>query len=375
MVSEASCDNLYQQLLGEIRELFVVSNDRTILNSCISSLYHLAHGRHQLSDIARQELNRLAHECGEIEGVEDIGKFVAAARLVDVSGNGKICQQLLDRLSGSEGEDYVADSLECLCYFFEWDVNRRKNASQEEKEAYIPMYKKFLQAFGERLSSHSEKIRVRAFRGLSSVLALSPLIKKGDLFSDEMVKEFYSAYQASKHPQSLLMLAKKPLTTGAVNLGYSAYLFVHCNRENVQNEVKLLWRELSRFRPICGKFVPDALRNAGLQADEMRAAGRFLVGKVVAWEVLKQWFLDGEDDSVLPGILPFVFAITSADAVAMMPMASKRWDGILSKISNNEKPTQKMVTALCATRKVAERNESEDEIELDEPQTGFLEKE
>jgi hypothetical protein len=111
-----------------------------------------------------------------------------------------------------------------------------------------------------------------------------------------------------------------------------------------------------------------------MDENEQRAAGRFFVGKFASSDILRVWFESGEDYSVLQGILPFIFVISPSDADALVPLATGSWTEILTKIRNNEKITQKMISVVISERKPVHQDSSSDELILDEPQDGFVSK-
>ena len=387
-ISEASLDHLYQQLLGEIRDLFVRSSDRDIFTNAISTLYELSSYHHQLSELAKKELNRLAVECTKIEGSDDdlIAKFVAASRLVDVSDGGTIRDKIIAQMNKSTDETFIGDCIEGLQYFFRWDIHHIRH-EPSKKEDYLPTFNTYLQVFSEKLESEQKVIQVQAFRALGCLMALSPFVK-GDqpLFSDELIDRFYSVFHTMENKRELFDVAQKPIQTHAIELGYALHLFAYYGNEKLQPLAKLLWRELVPYRPLSGTKYVTAFQQADIDETEMKIAARFMTGKVTSLEVLRSWFEDDENDEILPAVLPLFLSITPEQAASLVPIASDRFESLLKKISDGEKVTQKMFSAILQKRSTTKQHRnppptptnddhhSSSEIEFEEPVESFVTK-
>jgi hypothetical protein len=102
----------------------IANNDREIFTTTIASVYELSEGHHQQSEVAGQALDGLAVECGSIDETQSISKFVAAARLVDVSDGDRVRDR--DRaiacLEQASDLNTATDCVERLDYFYRWDI-------------------------------------------------------------------------------------------------------------------------------------------------------------------------------------------------------------------------------------------------------------
>ena len=384
-ISESSLDHLYQQLLAEIRDLFIRSSDRSVFTTAISTLYQLTLSHHQLSELAKKELNRLAVECAKIEGSDDdlIAKFVAAARLVDVSDGGTIRDRIIGQMEKSTDDTFIADCLEGLQYFFRWDIHqiRRDPAKRDE---YVETFNKYLNLFSERLQCENKAIQREAFRALGCVMALSPFMRQEQqMFSNELVDKFYSVFHSLENKRDIFDVAQKPIQTHAIDLSYAVHLLVYYGNEKLQPYTKLLWKELMPYKPIGGSQTVTAFQQADVDEAEMKISARFLAGKVISMEVLRSWF-DEENDEILSAILPFFLMITPEQAASLIPIASDRFEPLLRKISDGEKTTQKMFSSLLqgrSTTKVRRQPVREDpvdehhsasDVEFEEPGESFV---
>ncbi|KAK8891188.1 Cohesin subunit SA-3 [Tritrichomonas musculus] len=286
VISENSYEHYFQKLLAEICNIFLHSSNRVVFTTSISSLYELSARNHQLSLIARHELDRLAVECGndcdmqvqlqqtlssshpslkqEIENIvadrESIAKFVAAARLVDVSDNGKLRSIVVNRINTlskaiEQNHDnlnfdsdfsnvileVISDCIECLQFIFRWDMKHVHN-KKISKNDYIPTFKENLDIFyrflttteinqiiqedkkeEEKINSEEEdktikseeeeednelkiksnaadRVKENAFKALGDVIALSPFLKENFndvLIESDIIEKFYFTYHTS----------------------------------------------------------------------------------------------------------------------------------------------------------------------------------
>jgi hypothetical protein len=374
-VSETSSDHLYEQVLGEIRDLFLRSNDREIFTAAIASLYELSHGHHQLSEVARQALDRLAVECGSIDS-GDISKFVAAARLVDVSDGGRVREVVIAHLETAADPETIADCIECLHYFYRWDIRRiRDNPSAAG--GYRAVCDHTLSLFAPRLLRDDGRATVEAFKAISTVFALSPFLQSDrPVFTDELITNFFRYFHSTDRKSELFDFAQKPLQTHGIHLQFAPHVLVYCAHEQLSTVVRTLWKELAPYRPLSGRQVLAAFRYAPLTQADARAAARFLLGKVSAVDVLQNWFED-EDDRLIHTVVPFLFGITSAEAAALGNLASDRFREALARIESGEKPSQKLISAILGAGRAPKRpklviDDRTDEIELEEPEESFV---
>ena len=372
-ISDCSYEHLYQQLLGEIRDLFLNSNNRVIFTAAISSLYELSIGNHQLSTYAKQELDRLAVECGKIEDIENdctISKFVSAARLVDVSDEGKLREVILKQMVKSTNDTYIADCIECLQFFFKWDI-KRISEHPNEKEDYLPIFNKYLTTFSSYLQKGSMKVKEESFKSLSSLFSLSLFLRNENddsLIPNDTLDHFYQSFHHFFDKTGLFEYAQKPIELHSIPLSYSAHLIIYYGFENLQSFVKSLWKEISPYKPIDGSQLLPSFQNSGLEEKEMKIAARFIIGKYKISDFLTQWFTDGEDDRYLPIVLMFIFSLTSEEASQLVNISSQRFENIFQKIINHEKPTQKMFSTILSSRKFKEQTTD------DEPNESFISK-
>jgi hypothetical protein len=375
-VGEAAADHQYEQLLREIRELFIGSADRDVYTAAIASLYELSTGRHQLSEIARQELNRLAVDCGRIEEVDHIGKFVAAARLVDVSDGGKLRERIIERLRASDDDAFVADCIECVEYFFRWDVTHICNRPDARRD-YFQTFQQLLALFDNLVAHASRRVREQAFRALACVLALSPLLEIDEI-PEDVVDRFFDCFHKCDDKLELFDCAQKPLQTHAIDIAFAPHVLVYFGSELLQPLVKTMWKELAKFGPVAGGKVLAAFRKCALPEPDMKAAARFMVGKVNAADVVAQW-LENEEEALLGAVLPFFFGLTAAQGERLVEAASEKFQPILRKIAAGEKPTQRMISAVASpVRSPTKRmdtpgaSEIDEEIEFEEPEETFV---
>jgi hypothetical protein len=382
VVSEDSADHLYQQVLAEIRDLFVRSGDREIFTAAIASLYELSLGHHQLSEIARQALDRLSVECARLDQDHSIPKFLAAARLVDISDDGRVREWLIQQLDTTTETETIADCLECLDYFFRWDINRIRR-HPELADDYRSVYDQSLSVFSRYLSQDDNRSKIEAFKAVSTVLALSPFLKReSTLFDDDFLLKFFQSFHSSSHKQELFIYAQKPIETHGIDIQFSVHLLLYFSDEVLQPSVKYLWKQLAGFKPISGRQVLSAFQLAPLGPQEMRASARFLVGKVSASDVLSRWF-EKENEDLLPVALPFLFGLTPTEAEGFQAVAPARFQEVLGRIAGGEKPGQKVISAILsgpATRAVRKQAQSQlvvdaddgDQIEFEEPEETFV---
>lgn len=371
-ISDCSNEHLYQQLLGEIRDLFLNSNNRTIFTAAISTLYELSIGKHQLSTYAKQELDRLAVECGKIEDIENectISKFVSAARLVDVSDDGKLRSVILRQIDQSTNDRYIADCIECLHFFFKWDIKRICD-HPDEKQSYIPIFHDYLETFSKHLQSGPMKVKEESFKALSSVFCLSLFLRDGDsddaLVPAPHIDSFYRAFHLFFDKLSLFDYARKPIELHSIPLSYSAHLIVYYGVDSVQPDVKSLWRELSPYKPIDGSQLLISLTHSNLSDKEMKSAARFIVGKYDVSSAVSDWFRSGEDDRYLIPILTFLFSLTPSSASSLSSLSSSRFSEFFAHLSSSEKPSPRLYTALLSTRRLSQPPPS------DEPAESFI---
>lgn len=365
IVSESGYESFFQKLLEEVCNIFLFSSNRLVFRTAIASLYDLSVSKHQLGLMARRELDRLAVECGNecdvfecisqssqnaIEAViadqHSIAKFVAAARLVDISDNGKLrtivinrintlSQALTNYLDESNSIHYdekmindliqvLSDSLECLQYIFMWDI-KHIHKNKELKMQYIPKFKENLSIFYQFLttdiitgiSSNGKKtnvdeddddksentlspllIKEQAFKGLGDVIALSSFLrddKTNEFFDDALVDEFYSSYHCLFNKSTKIDLFKyalHPIQTRSIELSNAAHLFVYFGYASLQLQLKMLWKDITQGRSklvLRGKhlFKAMVLSTSTVNRFELRLATRFMLGKLSTFEFIQ----------------------------------------------------------------------------------------
>ncbi|OHT09664.1 hypothetical protein TRFO_21384 [Tritrichomonas foetus] len=393
VVSENSYEHFYSKLLSEICNLFLYSTNKEIYTTSISSLYDLSIGTHQLSQVAKKELDRLAVECGKLENSDSIGKFVAAARLVNVSGGGRIRDAVIEQINNSNDSEIVSDCIECLQYVFKWDIKSihsgkiSKNSYLERFHEYLNLfYKIFIQDTNSNHNKQNENenvnecmsgiVKEQAFKAIGSVIALSPFLKNSadeNLIPEEIINNFYlnfHHYDIEKK-SDLFKFALLPIHTQAIDLSYSVNLLIYYGVEELQPFVKNLWKELIPFKPIPSGKLLSAFKEAHMNNNSIKISARFLFGKINAFTLLNEFLIfENEDESLLPVVLPFFFAINKEQAIELLGVANIKYQEILSKIEAGEKPTQKMFSKLLPntqneTRKPSHQNNNKTELHID----------
>ncbi|KAH0786141.1 Sister-chromatid cohesion protein 3 [Histomonas meleagridis] len=381
-ISDNSCEHLYQQLLGEIRDIFMNNNDKNVYTSSIVSLYELSLGNHQLSSLAKEELNRLAVDCTKIEDTENdctIGKFVAATRLIDVSDNNKLRDQILKQITDSKSDSYIANCIECLQYFYKWDIKRIR-LNPEMIGNYMDTFNEYLQTFVKHLKIGSLKVKEESFKALSTLFSLSPFLRvnndeneeEKELMPIEDIDLFYNSFHKFLKKSELFEYAARPIQIHSIPISYSAHLMIYYGNEYMQVNVKALWKELAPYKLIDGSQLFNAFIESDIDENALKISARFIIGKFDTFQMVKNWFENGENDKYLIVIVQFLFSISPDNAIELSEIASERFEPILQKIANKEKPTQKMVTGLMSSRKETRKRANDNDDIEEEPAETFI---
>ena len=372
-VSESSYDHMYEKLLAEIRNLFLNSTNKQVFTTALSSIYDLSLGTHQLSQVAKKELDRLAVGCSSLENNESIAKFVAASRLVDVSGGGKIYDIIIDQIQNSNDIEKVSDCIECLQYIFKWDI-KSIHSGKISKESYLPKFYSYIKLFSDKLFNNEIKnaeenenasniIQEQAFKSLGAVIALSPFVKKNMdeiIIEEELIQNFYVEFHKLAKSDTF-KAAYQPIMTHAVDISYSAHLLVYYPNEQFQVQVKSLWKELIPFKPIKSDKVMSAFEHVRLPDSQIKIAARFLFGKMKSYEFIYDFLNSNTKEAKLMyAIFPFFFGINQLEAKELLKIENSKFEEILRAIANGEKPTQKMLSKLIPSNK-NQTNESNNE--------------
>lgn len=355
-ISDSSSDHHFQQLLEQIRDLFIRCGQKRIFTTSIASLYELSVGNHQLNELARKELNALAEECSKIDDLDNesvVSKFLSAARLVDLCEDEAKKDQIISLIETSDNSDTIADCIECLDYFFRWDV-KRIQTKPELKLKFLPTFNKYLDVFHAHLGNDNHKIFEASYKGLATLISLSPYFRVDDehfaQIDESIIEEFYIKFHSLSNKAAMFEYAQRPLLIQTVDLSFAAHLLVYFSDSNLQPEVKALWKELQPYKPLNGRNVASAFENADLDEGEIKISARFMIVKFTCYDTLLQWFADGEDDSILTAMIMFICVLTPSDAESLEGRASERFDLIIEKIKHGEKITQKLITKLLSTR-------------------------
>ena len=287
-VSENAAERNFIDLLDSIRDAFLGSTNKELFDSASSVLYELSQGSHQLNEIARTELDKLAVGCGDISKGDKslaIPKFLSAARFVNMSDNDSIRDYLFECANeeGNIDQKLIRDSIECLMYFFQWDVLRLKK-NPEEREGYEPMYHKLVETFVKSLNSADESTRKASILALSAVYALQPIINMQYTQLEESVIQLYCEIFHTVHTKttSFFELAVRPIIWGTASLQYAAHFLVYICDETLKVSVHLMWNEIKRYAPIDGSEVQNALKGletAGYGINQIMLSKKYIAKK------------------------------------------------------------------------------------------------
>ena len=289
-ISENAAERNFIDLLDSIRDAFLGSSNKEVYDSASSVLYELSQGSHQLNEIARSELDKLAVGCGDISKGDKslaIPKFLSAARFVNMSDNDSIRDYLFE-CAVEEGEidqQLIRDSVECLQYFFQWDVLRLKK-NPEEREGYEAMYHKLVETFIKTMNSSDESTRKTSLLALSAVYALQPIINMDYTQLDESIIQLYCEIFHTIHSKTpdFFELAVRPIIWGTAPLQYSAHFLVYVCDDSLKYSVQIMWNEIKRYAPIDGSEVQNALKGletAGYGINQIMLAKKFISKKFI----------------------------------------------------------------------------------------------
>jgi hypothetical protein len=177
---------------------------------------------------------------------------------------------------------------------------------------------------------------------------------------------FFRVFHESDRKPELFDFAQKPVQIHGLPLQYAVHFLAYDAHEQLPPAVRAFWKELASYRPLPGGPVLAAFRLVALR--------RFLVRKVVAFDMLRIWFED-EDGCLLHLVLLFLFWITPEDAAALSAVASARFRVVIEEIEGGEKPTQKMIFAIQSAapkRPWLVLDEEAESMELEEPDESFI---
>lgn len=461
-ISENSFEKQYEKLLNQLHEIFIKfnqGNDENIklFKAAFNSIYILSKNRNQLSEIAQKELDKLSmifSDFGSSEKDDDsneninslLTKFAVAARIVDISDNKKLKEKIIfhlnqklkkyvvfsqsetDSSSESDQDDedendelLISNSIECLHYYFKWDVKKihdflinRKVIDGESdeiaekidklKEPYISEFHEFTNIFSKFLKSKKStfKIKLSAFKALGSNISLLPILTHetasglslpyitSPIIANDISDAFYEFYhdiESIKLKSELFEIAELPIIVKTIDIGYSAHLLIYNHitfppkdneskskdSENdsdskyvneMTEKVKKLWRNISQFQPINGKQLYSAIshiveRFPIIKSADLRRVSRFFVGKFKVFDFIKEWAEDNdEDEQFFPVVVTFLFGLNESEANQLRGLLSDRFEDVLDKISNGTKLTTKDIIKLQVDRKSAKKRKS-----------------
>ncbi|KAK8861017.1 Cohesin subunit SA-3 [Tritrichomonas musculus] len=371
-----------------------------------------------------------------------LAKFTVAARLIDISSNEKLKTKILHKLyqkmkkydsdSLSESEDnteseqkddneFISNSIECLQHYFKWDLKKvhdflknRKIVDEDAneiaekiemmKEPYIKEFHEFSTIFSTFLKSEkaSYDIKLSAFKSLSAIISLSPILTyetatglappfiSTPIVNDDISDSFYSFYHNIDSINMKIELfdsAELPIIVKAIDIGYSAHLFIYnCIAsesssdswlknlkeskdneyiDNLSEKVKKLWKKLSQYRPINGKQLYSAFsfiieKSPNIKSVDIRRIARFFVGKFRVFDFIKEWSENkDEDEQFLPVTLTFLFGLSENEASQLRGTLSDRFEEVIDKISNGNKLKGKDILKLQVVKKPSKKKKNE----------------
>lgn len=340
-VSEFSVDRLFPELLSSIREVFLQTSDKKLFECASSVLYELSLGHHQLNQIARTELDKLAVGCAEISSASKdiaVSKFLAAARFVNMSDSTKIREFLLKSV---DDQNLSATSIEALDLFFQWDVLRLKDHKNEIPE-YEEMFKKLVSIFEDKMIKGNLEAKIAAIRAVSDVFCLQNIINSDySKITEEFVKEYCNEWHSLKFKkdQNLFQHLIRPFLWGVLSHRYLAHFFCYCLDENLRDIVSQCAAEIKKSGQINGGEVFPALvamKNNGCPDQMIIGAARYFVRKFNKIDVIKS-FIASDDDSLDENAIIFIRALTKEEASAILPSAG-RFSEAVEKIIKDQKP-------------------------------------
>ncbi|EAY01792.1 hypothetical protein TVAG_111490 [Trichomonas vaginalis G3] len=343
-VSEFSVDRMFPDLLTNIRESFISSDDPNLFNCASSVLYELSVGHHQLNQIARTELDRLAVCCGEVNGSKsvNISKFLSAARFVNMSDNDKIRNVLFDGVN-DENSDICQNSIEALDLFFQWDVLKLKE-KPELVDDYKEMYLKIFETFSLKLESNDTNIKLKSMKAISNLFCLQNIIKSDYChIEDSFIRNYCRVWHSLKFSRNndLFNHLVRPFLWGIFPRKYLSHFIIYIGDETVRDSCSLCCNELKKSGILNGSEVPFSIiyMKENNYPDTMIQTGvRFLCRKFNKFDVLNYFKDHDESDEFDDEVLYFIRSLSQDEATKYLPYSGKLRNQV-EKVSKGQKPT------------------------------------
>ena len=369
VISEYSSDQLFPKLLIEIRNCFLNSTNEEVFQAASSVLYELSNGHHQLNEIAKIEINRLAVECNQI--VEDskisVGKFLSATRFVDLSDNFE-AREMLFRASLNDDPSLVSNSIQCLSLFFQWDILKIKGKNHLIVE-YYSKFQRFLDLFSSSLIHSSDLVRISAMKAFSSLLCLSTYLKEEDinpLISSEMINNYFISFHRSKEKQDLFEEISRPIIWKRINIEFSTHLLIYYSFENLKLLVTRFWSEIKSNHLIKGDIILLSLSETihSFSEDQLMTSAKYLSTKFNRFDVIKNASNIENIESYISFLIPFLKFILPNEAEELIKNTNPLFHPILNKIISKEKITKSIIKNIFNSKQINAND--------DEPEESFL---
>jgi len=365
-ISEFASDQMFLRLLSEIRDCFLNSHNPDVYHTAISVLYELSTGKHQLCEIARSELNKLAVGCSHIlDGTrESVGKFLAACKFVDMCDNTEARIELMKMVKSSD-ESISSDSIQCLSYFFQWDVTHLKG-NNDGIRSYFPRYSELFELFYSQISHHSFRVKLSVLNSLSSMIALSTFFVGFDtnaIFNSSFYDSFFLSFHECMPNAEIFSIVSKLITWFIIPQVYATHLMVYFFNDEYKSEINCIWGALKHKSPIPGKEVFSSLRSIRNKTtyEGLLNISKFICKKFKSYDVLERWFSLGEDDRFLQFMIPFLSQINPNESKNLKKISSPRFHRIFEQIETEGKISQSSIGFLKKTHDNGSNHQSSDE--------------